>query len=545
VSVPLLLRLGVLALLTAALWLPRAAGSADRAPLWLGASSRAAAVERALVADASLPTAVLRAAEAPPDRGELEALAALGERAPLHAALPRGVASVEARAPIRPLVGRASALGFAVRGRAGDTLTVRLGDGTGILDSARVVLDPAGRSAGAFRLRPPRPGWREWFVEAGGARASTGAWVDSVPAPRVLVRAGMPHWEAKFVVRALEESGAAVETAYDLGRGLSVAAGGGALTPERLARVDAVVVLHAAPLTAAERTLLAGWTGRRGGGVLLAGAHAGAQGFALASTPPGPRAVDGPSLGWDLPPELAPLPGDPVRVAALVSGAPPPGAVRAGWSGSSGVLVLRPLGRGRAAALALTETWRWRMEAGRLAEHREFWRSLVDWLSAPPRDEHVAAVDEALPHPGTRVAVRVYAASAAGGDTPPLLLTRPDGSADTLDLEGAADAVGGARAAFTAADTGVHLVSLGSGTPAAAFRVAESADPPADAWSRLAALAAASGGAMVSTDSLRRLRAGMGGRAGGGSLPLAWLLLAAVLALAGAEWLIRRLRGAP
>ena len=539
-TLPLLLRSAVLALLAAALFLPpavRRGGAA--APAWIDGSRALARAADSLLVGAA-PPALIRATSTPPQGDELELLAAAARRAPLYAALPASVAGVEAEAPARPLSGRAAAVAFRLRGAPEDSVTVRLLDETGVLDSLRVRTDGAGHHAGAFRVRPPRAGWREWTVQAGSATARTGAWVDSADAPWVLVRAGMPHWEAKFVVRALEESGARVETVYDLGRGLSVAAGGGALTAERLARSDAVVVLHAAPLPDGERRLLAEWAAERGGGVLLAGRQGGAGGFALASGARG-RAVDGPALRWSLPPELAPLPADPVRSAALVYGDPPAGATVAAAGGDGAVLSLRPLGRGRAAALGITETWRWRMEAGRVREHREFWRALVDWLSTPERAPFSVAVPEPLAAAGARREVRVYAAE--GGEVPALTVTRPGGGVDTLPLRGDPAHPGLHRAALVAADTGLHTFALGGG-PAAAGMRATAAAPPADGWARLSMLAHASGGAMLPADSLRPLLARLTPEDARRPLPVAWLLFAAVLAAAGAEWAIRRLRGA-
>jgi hypothetical protein len=151
----------------------------------------------------------------PPGAAELDALAAAAERAPLLAALPDDAAMVTLEAPVHPRAGRAAAIPFRVRAAPRREVTVRLADAAGALDSVRVRTDDGGRASGAFRVRPARHGWREWSVEAEGRRASAGAWVDTASAPRVLVRAGLPGWEARFVVRALEESGARVDVRFD------------------------------------------------------------------------------------------------------------------------------------------------------------------------------------------------------------------------------------------------------------------------------------------------------------------------------------------
>ena len=544
----LLLRALVLLLLglglsLAGVWRTR---SGPAAPAWV---ENARALDRQ--ADSLLvgraPPAIARASLEPPTAAELEVLAAASRRAPLYAATPPRAAVVEAQAPARALSGRAAAVGFRVSAAPGDTVLVRLTDETGVLDSVRVRTDAAGRYAGAFRVRPPRPGWREWSVTAGPSTARTGAWVDSAGAPRVLVRAGFPHWESKFIVRALEESGATVETAYDLGRGQFVSAGGSTLSPERLARADAVVVLHGAPVGEGERRMLLDWAAARGGGVLLVGGQAGASSaaFALAGGPLRARAVDGPALTWTLPPELSPLPADRVRSGAVTFGAARPGAVLAAATAEGGVLALRPLGRGRAASLGLTETWRWRMEAGRVREHREFWRALVDWLASAPRDPVTLTVPEPVGPAGARREVVVYAAGDAGARLLPLLVTRPGRRVDTLALAPDPSRTGVLRGAFLPADTGLYTFAFAGRAPSAAYRATADAGPAEDAWQRLAMLAGASGGGMVAPDSLRPLirRLTPEGADGDGRLPPAWLLFWSLLLVAGVEWGIRRLRG--
>jgi hypothetical protein len=542
---PVILRGLVLLLLALTLGLPRLwrGRGGPAAPAWI---SDARALDRQ--ADSLLvgraPPAIARASTEAPTAAELEVLAAAARRAPLYAALPARTATVEADAPARALSGRAAAVGFRVRGAPGDSVLVRLVDETGVLDSLRVRTDADGGYAGAFRVRPPRPGWREWTVQAGDATARTGAWVDSAGAPRVLVRAGFPHWESKFLVRALEESGATVETAYDLGRGQYVVQGGGGLSPERLGRADAVILLNGAPAGEGERRLLQDWAAGRGGGVLLVGAQARAGAFGLIEGVRA-RSVDGPSLAWALPPELAPLPADPVRSGAVVYGTARPGAQMAAMIGDGGVLAMRPLGRGRAASLGLTETWRWRMEAGRVREHREFWRALVDWLASAPRTPLTVHVPEAVGPAGARREVVVYAAGEAAASPPPLLVTRPNRRADTVSLVADPARPGVLRGAFLPADSGLYTFAFAGAAPSAAYRATAAAGPADDAWARLSMLASRSGGRMLPADSLRPVirRLTPEGASGGATLPIGWMLFWALLLVAGAEWAIRRMRG--
>lgn len=547
-KIPAILRGVVLLLLGTGLalsgvWRTR---SAPATPAWIGDARALDGMADSLLVGRA-PPAIARASEDAPTAAELETLAAASRRAPLFAALPTRAVGVEAQAPERALSGRAAAVAFRVSAAPDDSVWVRLRDETGVLDSLHVRTDAGGHYAGAFRVRPPRAGWREWSVVAGDASARTGAWVDSAGAPRVIVRAGFPHWESKFVTRALEESGATVETSYNLGRGQAVAAGGAALSPERLAGADAVIVLHGAPLSAGERRMLLDWAAARGGGVLLVGgqAQAGAGAFALAGGPVRAGAVDGPALTWNLPPELSPLPADRVRSGAVTFGEARPGAVIAASAAEGGVLALRPLGRGRAASLALTETWRWRMQAGRLAEHREFWRGLVDWLASAPRDPVTLTIPEPVGPAGARRDVVVYAAGDAGARLPPLVVTRPGRRTDTLALTPDPTRGGVLRGGFVPADTGLYTFAFAGRAPTAGYRATADAGAAEDAWQRLAMIAGASGGGMVPADSLRPLvrRLTPAGADTGGRLPLAWLLFGAVLAAAAGEWAIRRLRG--
>ncbi|HEX8374927.1 MAG TPA: hypothetical protein VF606_07080, partial [Geminicoccaceae bacterium] len=303
---PGILRALVLLLLAAVLLLPS---------LWRASPAAGGAVRIRSSADLAKPDSLLAGSppaaltyesKQPPTASELQALAAAAERAPLFVAAPAGVRLVQAAATARPLAGRAAAISFRLRGPPGDSARVLLSDAGANVDSITVAADARGEAAGAFRVRPAAPGWREWRVTAGWARgdsaaAAAGAWEDSAGPPRVLVRAGFPDWEAKFVTRALEESGATVSSSLSLGRGLAVAEGaGGAITPARLAQVDAVVVLDAAPLAPAEAAALAEWASR-GGGVLLVGDRAGAAGFGLVRGGGRVVSVDGTALRWSLP----------------------------------------------------------------------------------------------------------------------------------------------------------------------------------------------------------------------------------------------------
>jgi hypothetical protein len=212
----------------------------------------------------------------------------------------------------------------------------------------------------------------------------------------------------------------------------------------------------------------------------------------------------------------------------------------------SALLALRPLGRGRVAALGVTETWRWRMEAGRVAEHRELWRSLADWLASAPR-RVTLALDEPLGPAGAPVEVRVFGAD---GETAPasLSLVRPGGAREVLPLSADPSRPGVLRARFVPRSPGVHALAAGNGPPSAGFRAVAGTDSAVAgvAWARLALLAERSGGRALPADSLRAevRRLGIAGTEEG-LLPGSWrvLLLGLVVLLAGTEWVLRRWSG--
>ncbi|HEX2091252.1 MAG TPA: hypothetical protein VHG28_02575 [Longimicrobiaceae bacterium] len=555
-SLPGSLRAALLALLAAALLLPDREDAPRRAPGAVRLPERGFQAARSDSLLAGTPAAlVVRSGEDPPGAAELDVLSAVAERSPLLVRLPEGRWLVRAGAPQRPVAGRAAAIPFRVHTVSGDSLWVRLGDGAGALDSLRVAPGPGGVAEGAFRVRPPREGWREWTVEVGGRQARTGAWVAPGREPRVLVVAGPPSWEVKFTVRALEESGATVELSQPLGRGLAVRQGEGGVPAEvaRLARFDAVLLLDGAEPAAAQRSALADYVVRRGGGVLLAGGGGGPGALRVTAGGGVDAEVAGDRIRWTLPAEMAPLPPGGARTAAIPLGRPVPGAWTAARSAEGTLLALRTAGRGRVAALGLGESWRWRMEAGRIAEHREFWRSLVDWLASAPRDTLLVEVAEPVGIPGVPVEVRVFTRTGSGEPRrfapderlPELSLARPGGSPERLPLRPDPERPGVLRTVFVPAAPGVYSLATG-GVPLAGFRADTAPGDAADPWARLALLAARSGGDAVPAEdfgsAVRRREAALGSperRA----LPLHLLLLGLAAALAVTEWSVRRLRG--
>ncbi|CAA9344797.1 MAG: hypothetical protein AVDCRST_MAG68-3290, partial [uncultured Gemmatimonadetes bacterium] len=246
--------------------------------------------------------------------------------------------------------------------------------------------------------------------------------------------------------------------------------------------------------------------------------------------------VDAATIRWTAPAELATLPTDRIRLTAVPFAGTGAATLLAASSAQGGLLALRPLGRGRAASLAITDSWRWRMEGGRVEEHREFWRGLVDWLASAPRAPVSLRPAESVGTVGTRQEVAVFA---EGSPPPYVLLGRPSGPADTLRLTAARP--GTLLASFVPAEEGVYTLAVPNFAARAGFRATRGV---VDAgWARLALIASSSGGGLLPPDELAREVAARAGPDDAPPWPLAWLLFAALVAAAGTEWAIRRLTG--
>ena len=89
------------------------------------------------------------------------------------------------------------------------------------------------------------------------------------------------------------------------------------------------------------------------------------------------------ALEWTLPPELVPFPPLALDVPVLsLAGAGSrelDGGSRGPRWGMAPSWPFRGVGSGRLAVAGLPATWLWRMEGGALAEHRTFWRRMMEW----------------------------------------------------------------------------------------------------------------------------------------------------------------------
>lgn len=572
------------------------------------------------MASGGRPGLIVRPHATPPSRAELDLLGAVAEYAPLVAALPEPGPALHVDPPASPRTQRTTAIPFTVYGAPHSTAHIRLRDQASVLDSLIVQVGDDGSAAGAFRLRPARTGWQEWRVTVEIANATTvhnaptkleapprprvrrqgpdddpgaqgmavrpgaatageadgddpasgpetlervtGAWVTDADAPHILVLAGAPTWESRFVISALEEAGINVDPVLPLATDLYAAERTALPTdPDDLTAYDAVFLLPGASIGAAEREALERYVTERGGGLLLAGDTTAWQQLGL-GTPALAQEIGAAAIRWSLPAELAPLPAGDIRSASHLLLRLRPGGTAAAEMPDGALLALRPSGFGRLAALGIQETWRWRMEGGHVAEHREFWRSLADWLAAGSRDTPRLTI---APHRTTvGIPVELQLHARPGTESPEVQLHRPtsgidaspDGtssdnnSAEHLHFTPVPEEPGLWRATALPQHPGVHTITLGTDTePHAAFRAlpADGPDnrPPPNTWARLTLLAHASGGHPLPADSLPAWVDRWQSEHAPPDAPhrrwLPWLLLTAALVLALAEWIIRRL----
>lgn len=538
-SAPAALRAVVLALLVALLVLPAPDATSRGEPAQLAGRDLRPLLAAAL--DPS-PRAAVRAESSPPAATELALLEEVGARGPLVAALPDSAPAVRVLAtPARARAGRWGAIAFAVRGEPGDRVLATLAAGASVVDSVRVEIGPSGETAAAFRVRPARAGWHDWAVGARGVTASAGAWVAPARAPRLLLASGAPGWETRFAARALEEAGVTVATSQFLGRGLRV----GVPFPESreaLRAYDVVVLAPGAPVTPARLALLERYVAEDGGGVLVAGVPAAVSPLRIAARARAAPSLRGEALRWALPPEIIALPPSAIASEGERLEGIRPGAQVGATTGAEGALAaFRAHGRGRVAAVGVLESWRWRMEAGRVAEHRDHWSSLVHWLAGGLREPVTVRLPAAEGAVGSPLELTLHGRGAGAAD---LRLTRPGGAAEPLALAPHPIEAGAERATFIPVDSGVHLLSSGDSV-VAAYHAVLAPGPGPGAAGELSLLAARSGGAALPRDSigpwLARWRAAAGGSRNSEGSKLALVGLAALAATV--EWVLRRSRG--
>jgi hypothetical protein len=264
-----------------------------------------------------------------------------------------------------PLADPAGGTGVWVAAPAGTPLDLL--DRYGPLDSVTAV------GAGGRFLARSAPD--EVFVrgEPLTARSATGSAL-SLGRLLLLARAG---WESKFVLAALEEQGWRVDARLalsprgDVVQDSSCASAGRCRPPIRIdtATYAAVVALDTSALARA-RDIVA--YVRSGGGLVASGA-------VLAARVMEPLRVGESLVGVPTVEPFAPHPGDPRRDLALTPIALADDAVALEERAAAAAVAARRVEHGRVIAVGYEDTWRWRMGGGEnaVANHREWWASLV------------------------------------------------------------------------------------------------------------------------------------------------------------------------
>ncbi|HWZ57807.1 MAG TPA: hypothetical protein VNW46_02435 [Gemmatimonadaceae bacterium] len=248
---------------------------------------------------------------------------------------------------------------------AGSQVTVQ--DALGLIGSVRV----APGSQGATLLAPGVVRSADGVVNGTPAR---GAGVDSLVLRRLFILASA-SWEAKYVVRALEEEGWQVDLHIAL-------APKGDVVQGRVADIDTAryaAVLAVDTTAAAEASRIAAYVRKGGGLVVMGSAVRSFRGVAPGNA--GVRIRD----GNDTPSDSAPRQSlGLVPVTQLASE-----AVVIERRGSQVAVAARRAGQGRVIQVGYDDTWRWRMAGGDSAvpRHRAWWASVVSAVAYAPRIE--------------------------------------------------------------------------------------------------------------------------------------------------------------
>ena len=239
-------------------------------------------------------------------------------------------------------------------------------------------------------------------LRAGAPGASASLAAPDSPARRRVVVLGRAGWETKFVTRALEERGWAVDSRACVAPGVDVTQGGP--FPLDTARHAAVVALDS--LGDAEARSVVSFV-RDGGGLVLA-ARAAVGGLRAPAAGGIGRRVRPAAV---LPGEAAPrrglglLPVEPLR----------PGAVVLERRDGMVAAAARRWGAGRVVQVGYVDTWRWRMggEGDAVEAHRGWWASVVAAAAYRPHVAAPAPRDAADPAPYATLVAALGGPSAA------------------------------------------------------------------------------------------------------------------------------------
>lgn len=513
------------------------------------------------------------------------------------------IARVEAPKTVRAGAECAIEVSVGSRGLDGKAVALKLSaPGLPSVEST-APLGPGTRGRLSLRLRPTQPGlYRcqvalapvpgEWT--AGNNRRTFFLRVEPGE-PRLLLLAGSPSRELKFILRALEGMDDLKLTSLvrKTGGGFSEVGGsaaGGRPPTGRALDAYAAVVLQDVPagsLTGAEITELARFVGERGGGLGVLGGSEALGGYGPGSLAPllGVR-IEGSSSYSTVPVKATEAAGSgelpPVQdierhedfpgwtAMPLLGGANGGAALRAGASAplvtdqGGPLLVVQRYGSGRTLCLLTGGTYRWVLsrdatEASRRG-HGAFWRGVAAWLTTPPnrtpvaletdRDVYeagqtarlIAQVTDAGFRPLSGAQVVVTAEGTGGRREVPL--AEVAGAPGRYEGGLAPERTGSVRLTATARHQGgvVGSDAREVEVEAAPLELAE----PAQDVAFLRSIAEASGGAYLDAGEAHRLPRSLrlSSRERQVAVHVAWArsvwMLAALLALLTADWLLRR-----
>lgn len=230
---------------------------------------------------------------------------------------------------------------------------------------------------------------------------------DSLRLGAVLV-VGRAGWEARFLLRSLEELGWSAHARLSVAPGVAVTQGQPA-TPDT-ARYAVVVVLDSTATR--EATTLQRYVGS-GGGLVLVGE--GTRIGALAVLAPGGSGRREGGADEPLPRDLSRLglalyPIQPTHAEAVVLE----------QHGERPVVAARRVGSGRVVQVGYDESWRLRMEGGEAGPevHREWWARLLAAAAYAPGTRSLPAASLAEPAPVAALIDAIGPPSAVAADPP-------------------------------------------------------------------------------------------------------------------------------
>ena len=255
----------------------------------------------------------------------------------------------------------------------------------------------------------------------------------------------------------------------------------------------------------------------------------------------------------------------PALAAISPLGGPRPGATVLAVAGGGGgtpraVVAVQRYGEGRSLVFTGEAAWRWRMMLpANDRSYDTFWRQAARWLALPATDP-VSVIVPAATAAGDAVPLRVLARDRAfeplRDAAVDVRVTRPDGVVETVPAAMDRDGRGAFLARFHAGDPGVYRVAAdvrpaGGATISASASLlvggadSEMSDPRLN-LRVLQRVAAMSGGRLVEPGRIDTLAAALRAAAPGATLPIrrdlwhnGWSF-AAILVLLAAEWLLRR-----